>query len=237
MVSEPIEQLLILQDRDARCEHIQKQLAQIPLERAQITAEIEKERQAVAMVEAAVTALMAQNQRLEGDAEEVGGKIVKYKTQQMQVKKNEEYKALEHEIDLLNTRISELEDEQLAVLDQIDAKREDLKAAKETCAKEISLLEKRLAALSEAEAENQAQLDDAVAAVEHARGKTGAKTLQAYDFVKGQVRRPPYVCPLEEGRCMGCRIRVSADVDSQARRSSETLARCDSCGRIVYRER
>ena len=237
MVSEPIEQLLILQDRDARCEHIQKQLAQIPLERAQIAADIEKERQAVAEVEVAVTALLAQNQRLEGDAEEVASKIVKYKTQQMQVKKNEVYKALEHEIDLLNARVSELEDEQLALLDLIDGKREQLQTVKEACAKEISLLEKRLAALSESEVENQGQLDDAVAAVEHARSKTGANALQTYDFVKGQVRRPPYVCPLEEGRCMGCRIRVSSDVDSQARRSSDTLARCDSCGRIVYRER
>ena len=60
--------------------------------------------------------------------------------------------------------------------------------------------------------------------------------LDQYRYIKSQVKRPPIVVPLEEGKCQGCHLKVSGEVDSAARKGTE-LVRCDSCGRILYFDR
>lgn len=236
MVPASIEQLLILQDRDARCEHVKKQLVQIPGERTGVEREIAAEQSRVAALEAEIEQLRVRNAGLEGDVGEAQARIVKYKTQQMEVKKNDEYQALEQEITNLGSRIEELEDAQLALLESIDGKAAELEVLRAAVARQVVSLENRLKALSEAEAENQGQLGEAAAELEKARSRTDEAALKMYDFVKSQVKRPPYLCPIEQSKCTGCHLRVSADVESQARHPQE-FPRCDSCGRLVYMER
>jgi len=81
-----------------------------------------------------------------------------------------------------------------------------------------------------------ADLEEAKKAVADCEPEIDDNVLRQYRYVKQQVKRPPVVVALEEGRCKGCHLKVSGDVESMARKGQE-LVRCDSCGRILYYDR
>ena len=45
----------------------------------------------------------------------------------------------------------------------------------------------------------------------------------------------PVVVAIQEGKCGGCHLKISSNVDSE-RRKADQLVTCDQCGRIVYWE-
>lgn len=236
MVSDKLAKLLILQDRDARHGQLVRQQAGIPAERDRARASIAAEEARRERNRAELKRLEVTREELEGAVQDLEEAIRKYQTQQLQVKKNEEYAALEHEIAAARAKISETEDEELNVLEAIDQKSSANDRGEVEINERIRIFETELKRLDEAEKEIAAALEagrDAVAAAEAA---VDPDLLQTYRFVKTQVKRPPYVVPLKEGRCEGCHLRVSGEVESGARKGHD-IVRCDSCGRIVYFER
>jgi len=236
MVSDAIASLLVLQERDSRHRSIERQLAQIPGEIDGYRRRIADALRQLHEAEAALRAMEAKRAGIEGAAEEIEDKIRRYKTQQMQVKKNEEYKALEHEIEVARREISSMEDAQLELLEQIDLEMTRLERRRAETARETAELEGHIATLERGAESLHGELDEATAAVLQARAGVDPATLEFYDFVVTQVRRAPYIVAIVEGKCGGCHLRVSSDILSQTRRG-ETRVRCDSCGRIVYSER
>ena len=231
-----MQKLLILQDRDARRDSVQAQIDRIP-------SEMEKERARIGEIETALEArarglkaMEARRLDLEGEVAAVEETIVKYKTQQMQVKKNEEYTALEKEIENQKARVSELEDAELQLMEEIEVEQEGLEEARESGQAETATLESHLGRLETNLQASKEELGDAEAAVEACAEEIDAGVLQQYRYVKSQIKRPPVAVALKDGRCLGCHLKVSGDVESMARRGTD-LVRCDSCGRILYFER
>lgn len=236
MVAEWLQKVLILQDRDSTCDGIQQQLDRIPHQITREQSNIAALDEQLREKQDELKQLEARRLELEGDVEQTEAMIIKYKTQQMQVKKNEEYTALENEIKTLQENISNLEDEELFLLEEIDQKtaafeeeKNRIGHEKSTLAAHIELLQKNLAA-------SEAELGDAQAAVKDCERELDPSVLKEYRYVKSQVKRPPVVVPLEQSRCMGCHLKVSGEVETDARKG-HALVRCDSCGRILYFDR
>jgi uncharacterized protein len=236
MVAEWLQKLLILQDRDSRCDTIQRQLEGIPLEIEREEAAIRQMQAALVQQAAALKQLEVKRLDLEGEIAVAEDRIVKYKTQQMQVKKNEEYAALEHEIKAQQDLISDLEDTELQVLEEIEKGEADLQSARETSRHESQTLEAHIQRLRQNFDSFAGELDQAKAEVAECQQAIEPQVLQQYHYVKSQVKRPPLVVAIEDGRCQGCHLKVSGDVESIARKGNE-LVRCDSCGRILYFDR
>jgi hypothetical protein len=236
MVSEWLQRLLVLQDRDSRCDSIKRQIADIPREVEKEKAAIERQREALEAEEQAFKQMEVQRHDLEGQVEAAEEQILKYKTQQMQVKKNEEYTALENEIHNLQQKISGIEDEELNLLDKIDEARAALEILRTRTAEESAVLEAHVERLHRNLEAFNADLGAAEQAVVDCSVGIEADKLQQYHYVKSQIRRPPVVVPMEDGRCRGCHLKVSGEVETMARRGTE-LVRCDSCGRILYYDR
>ena len=89
MVADWLQKLLILQDRDSRCDGIQRQLDGIPGEIASEERNIKQLQEKLSAMEEEARDLEVKRLDLEGEVEQTEATIVKYKTQQMQVKKNE----------------------------------------------------------------------------------------------------------------------------------------------------
>src|SRR5438045_403220 len=66
--------------------------------------------------------------KLELDVEEKKRAIERYSLQQFQTKKNDEYRALAHEIEMAREAISKLDDEQLELMEQADTAQKRLSA-------------------------------------------------------------------------------------------------------------
>jgi predicted nucleic acid-binding Zn-ribbon protein len=233
MVAEWMQQLLIYQDRDMRREDIERKLEAMP-------GEIERERVQIRELHSSVEAALAELRELDvqrlrhegaiADAEEA---VRKYRNQQLQVKKNEEYAALEHEIAAMQEKISCIEDEALQLLETIERKTATTAELQARVDDEVGMLERQIERLEQATAGNRSQHAKAQEAVSDCAAKLDAAVLAQYQYVRSQVKRPPVVVAIEEGRCQGCRLKVSSQTDSAARKGHE-LTRCENCGRIVY---
>ena len=104
-MQEIIEKLLILQDRDRKLLRVSQELAHIGPEREGLRA---KATSTQSQLEAAkLRVRQIETERKQRDLEIEGKKtqIEKYANQQLQTRKNEEYRALAHEIDTCKAHI------------------------------------------------------------------------------------------------------------------------------------
>lgn len=228
-----IERLLILQDRDIKRLNLIHSLEAVPAEVAKANARIAQIRDRIDAGKRELQGLQVRAKDLQGRVVATEEQVVRYKTQQLQVKKNEEYQALNHEIESAQAMIGTLEDEELTLLLDIDTRREELAAEQNTAQGEIDLLEKEIATLREREANLAAQRTETEAAAAEAGQAVAAAYMEAYGRVGQRRARQPWVVELTEHKCGGCRLKVSGEVASRVR-DADAPVHCDSCGRILY---
>jgi hypothetical protein len=236
MPSPTIELLLILQDRDMRRLSIEAQQKAVPREIAAVEQRIAAEKAAIDAAKGELRELESKKKLLEteiGSAEELRAK---YRTQQLAVKKNDEYQALGNEIDHAQAQIDELEGRELETLYAIDEARKRFAAAEATLKQNIVGHEARIRSLQEKGVSLAEEHKAAVAAVAQARVPMPRAAVEAYDVAAG--RRMPAVVPIRGGKCGGCHLKVSSEVESAVRgkTSNSEFTHCDQCGQLVYWE-
>src|SRR5208282_893383 len=159
-MQEVIEKLLILQERDRRILRTKDQLARIEPERQSLQA---RAAAAQAGLEAAKTKLKqieSDRKKLELEADSKKQQIERYSLQQFQTKKNEEYRALAHEIDTCKGTITTLEDQQLTLMEQAESLQKDAAAASRESDEARKLAEDHLKELAAREQSLRAELTE-----------------------------------------------------------------------------
>src|SRR6266550_1412563 len=96
---EAIEKLLILQDRDRKIRRTRGELTHIEPERQSFRLKVAEAQKALDVAKERVKQLESDRKSLELDVEAKKQLIAKYALQQFQTRKNEEYRALAHEIE------------------------------------------------------------------------------------------------------------------------------------------
>ncbi|MFQ3670756.1 MAG: hypothetical protein SNJ84_04800, partial [Verrucomicrobiia bacterium] len=127
---EGLSHLLILQDRDLRLLRIERELAAAPHEEAQIEARLQHQRQRFQQLTTQARQLETQRKQLELEAAAKRSLQERYRNQQLQTKKNDEYQALTNEIDRAGREIAELEDRQLELMERQETTARELEAEK-----------------------------------------------------------------------------------------------------------
>jgi predicted nucleic acid-binding Zn-ribbon protein len=236
MLPPVLEKLLILQDRDTRRRSVDAQLKAVPADIALVEQKIAAEKAAIEAARTELRELETKKKGIETDIGSAEDKLAKYRTQQSQVRKNDEYQALGAEIEHTQTAIGELEGKELEIMYGIDEAKKKFAAAEAVLKANISGHESRIATLRERLNTLTAELKDAEGEFASARGPVGEPALRLYDRIS--ARNMPAVVPLHAAKCGGCHLKVSAEVESAARGKSPDggLAVCDQCGRILYWE-
>ncbi len=230
-----LEKLLILQDRDIRRRGLEQQIAAIPKEILSLEEKIAAEKARLEASKGKLRELEVSRKEVDGSIAEAEQQIARYKNQQLQVKKNEEYKALTHEIDLVQGKINELEERGISLLIELDEEKSRMESIETDFRGIIGPLEERIADHRAREISLKAELETARAEVDAARADTAPEALAVYDRQAG-LARMPIVVALREKTCQGCHLRVSGEVEDDVRRNVK-IATCDCCGRILYWER
>jgi predicted nucleic acid-binding Zn-ribbon protein len=234
-----LETLLILQDRDAKRLGIEAQLKAVPGDVARVEAKIVAEKGAIESAKTEMKELEAKKKLIETEIGSNEGTLGRYKTQQSLVRKNDEYQALGHQIETTQKAIGELEGEELEVMYAIDEARKKFAAAEAVLKANISGHEARIETLREREVSLTAELKEAQAALATAREPVSESHRRIYDRIA--ARNMPAVVPTHGGKCGGCHLKISSEVESAARGkggvdAAGQLATCDQCGRIIYWE-
>ena len=234
MPTPTIEKLLVLQDRD------QKRLAQegllrtIPRDVAAIEQKIAGEQTALEAARDELQQLELKKKALENEIAAAAEQMGRYRSQQLQVRKNDEYQALGVEITHTQSAISTLEEQELEVMYSIDDARRKVAAAGEELKRNVSGHEARIRLMRERETTLQGELQAAQALVAAAREGIDEAVRRLYDRL---VSKPglPAVVAVREGKCGGCHLKISTNVESESRKVDKVVT-CDQCGRIVYWE-
>jgi hypothetical protein len=233
-MSDPqIEKLLIVQDRDSALQKIEQELDRIPQERKAIESLIATEQANIEAVRHALKQKEVERHELATEVQAKESAINRFLNQQLQVKKNDEYRALTHQIAQSEQDVSDLEEREIGLMLEIDSTREAFEAEKAIIDARIVEQKKQIALLGEREGNLTASIDEAAAAVAQARAAADENFLGHYDRVKKLCKRLPYVARIEAHKCDGCHLRVSNEVSSAALTAGEPSF-CDQCARMVY---
>jgi predicted nucleic acid-binding Zn-ribbon protein len=229
---EVLEKLLILQDRDRKLIKVKDELAHIPHERNDLN---QKGAATQSGLEAAKTRqkqIESERKRLELEVEGKKQQIDKYALQQFQTKKNEEYRALAHEIEMCKAVIVKLEDQQLECMEQGEAALKAVAAASQAAAEAKKVIDSRLADLAAREKNLLKELEEAQKARAEAAASVDDSTRSRYErLVKNKGTN--VVVGIQHGVCGGCHMQLSRSTVVGCQGEQEIVT-CPNCGRILY---
>ncbi len=162
-------------------------------------------------------------------------KVIKLKTQQLAVKKNEEYQALTREIEQAQGKIHQLEEEGIELLDQLDRQQKEASLLQERVAVEVKEQEDGIAQFKEKEKQLAAEIASLESQLQEQSGVVSEKLLANWQRLRKSSVKPPLVVPAKGKVCDGCHMTISNDLESRLL-AGELLVFCDHCGRLLYRE-
>src|SRR5215471_4324808 len=126
---ETIEKLLILQDRDRKIRRIRAELAHIEPQRQTMKAKASEAQAALDNAKTRLKQLESERKNLELEVETKKQLIAKYANQQLLTRKNEEYRALTHEIDTCKDEIFKIEDREICLMEQSELVQKEIAQA------------------------------------------------------------------------------------------------------------
>jgi len=232
LMLDAIEKLLVLQDRDRNLHRTQADLASIAPQRARAQNLASSSQQALDAAKLRAKQTESDKKKLELDVEAFKERISKYSLQQFQTKKNEEYRALAHEIETCKGGISKLEDQILELMEQADVVAKEVAtttkaaaSAKKDVEAEVAELGKREENFQQRLAELQSNRAELASAVEEGALFRYERLLKS----KGEN----VIVGIQHSACGGCHMRLPTQVMVACQSQSELNA-CPHCGRIIY---
>jgi predicted nucleic acid-binding Zn-ribbon protein len=227
-----IENLLILQDRDRKVMRVEAELnnsgpERIALEnRAKIIqTQLDAAKQRVKQIE-------SDRKKLELDVEAKKGQIEKYALQQFQTKKNEEYRALAHEIEMCRDAITKLEDQQLELMEQAETATREMNEISRAAATTLKDVELAKAALNDKEVRLKKELETLQSDYSRLEEAVEEGVRDKYIRLRRQ-KGASTVVGIDRGICGGCHMKLPMQVIITCQGQQE-LVSCPNCGRILY---
>ncbi|MCX6905121.1 MAG: C4-type zinc ribbon domain-containing protein [Verrucomicrobia bacterium] len=227
-----IKNLLALQERDRKLMRVREELSRIPPERESLLTQAGATQTNLEACRLRARQIESGRKELELEVEAQKQMIQRYAGQQLQTRKNEEYRALAHEIEACEQHISGVEDRILGLMEEADQVRTATAVASREALETKQTVEKELAELARREAEHGRELAALEAGRTELAALVDAAALHRYERLLkskgGQV-----VVDIRHGVCGGCHMTLQRQnvVSCQA---DQELVGCPNCGRILY---
>ena len=227
-----IEKLLRLQEIELQIRHYADRIELLPKQLAALEVKLNSTLQSLETNKQNIAKAAADKKKLEGDVQDLEQKNSKYRGQLTDVKTNDQYKALLHEIDFNETQVKKIEDDILDLMERDEQLRKEAQDIQQQLQKEKALIESEKKA-AEAEvakdkaiwADLQSQRGSLVQSIE-------PKLLSSYNQIAG-FRKGIALAQARQDSCQACHVRIRPHVISQVM-SGESIITCDSCSRILY---
>jgi len=227
-----IEKLLILQERDRKIRRVQQELDHIGPERETLRAKAATAQTQLDAAKNRLKQIETERKRLELDVEGQKSQIEKYANQQLQTRKNEEYRALAHEIESCKETIVKIEDQEIVLMEQAEAVQKEISRATQEATETKRSVENQVAELDLREA----NLKKELAELQRGRAELAAAVDEMararYERLL-KNRGENVVVGVHHGVCGGCHMKLPAQVLVSCR-SQQEIVTCINCGRILY---
>jgi uncharacterized protein len=226
-----VENLIALQQADREIHRLKEEIAALPKRVAAIEAKLAGTKAALETAKAAVKADEAARRKYETAITDLQGKISKYRDQSLEVKTNDQYKALLHEIQFAERDIRGNEDKILELMLDADAREKEVKAAEAELKSEMAEIEKEKIDARQRTAEDEKELAEWNGKRDKLRSAVGADLLRHYDRVSKY--RGTGLSEVQDHKCMACQVMLRPQTYNEVRTGTQVVI-CDSCQRILY---
>jgi uncharacterized protein len=226
-----IENLLKLQEADKQIRRLQDEIAELPKRVAVIEQKLAGTKAQLEKAQAAIKADEAARRKHDTTIGDLRGKISKYRDQSLDVKTNEQYKALLHEIQFAEKEIGATEDKILELMVNADSRDKEVKAAQAELKAETAEIEKEKEEARQRTAEDDKQLAEWRAKRDGLRTGISEDLLRHYERVS--KFRGSGISEVRDHKCMACQVMLRPQTYNDVRAGTNTVV-CDSCQRILY---
>ena len=231
-MQEIIEKLLVLQDRDRRILRVTQELAHIGPDRDNLRTRAAATQNSLEAAKLRVKQIESERKQRDLEIEAKKTQIEKYLNQQLLTRKNEEYKALTHEIEMAKAEIFKIEDAQIVLMEQAEAAQKEVVRTTAEAAAAKKLLDDQIGLLNQREENLKKELADLQAGRAALAGAVDDTTRNRYERIfksKGEN----VVMGIEHSSCGGCHMKLTAQIIQNCRAHAE-LVTCPNCARILY---
>ena len=229
---ETIEKLLLLQDRDQKIRRVQGELAHIAPEREGLRTKAAATQSQLESLKTRAKQIESDRKRLELDVESKKQQIEKYANQQLQTRKNEEYRALAHEIDACKADITKIEDQEIELMEQAEQVQKETSRLSREAGETKKLVEDQVAQLDRREENLKKELEE----LQQGRAELAAGVEESartrYDRLV-RSKGENVVVGVHHGVCGGCHMKLPAQILVFCMADQEIIT-CTNCGRILY---
>jgi len=228
-----IEQLLELQAADNEIRRLRDEVAALPKRVAAIEQKLAGTKAHLEKVRATAKDDEANRKKFEANIKDLQAKISKYRDQSLDVKTNDQYKALLHEIQFAEQEIRLNEDRILEVMINVDVREKEVKAAEAELKAETAEIEKEKEEARKITAEDQKKLAEWNAKRDALRHAISEDILRYYERV--MKFRGTGLAEVRDHKCMGCQVMLRPQIYNEARNGEKVMV-CESCQRIYYHD-
>jgi predicted nucleic acid-binding Zn-ribbon protein len=227
-----VDQLLVVQEHDMRILQIEKEMKDIPARKERELERLNGHKAALAKAEEALKAKQAKLKDLEVEVGSKREKITKLRGQQLELKTNKEFKAMEKEIETIESSIGSVEDRELEIMQEIEEARTAVKASAAELAEEESEVNEDIKELDERLAGLEAELAKERAARDAAAEGIDASWMARYNAVLNSKSGAALVST-DNGVCGGCHMTLPPYLCYDAKKRIDMVV-CSFCGRLLY---
>ncbi|MFN2507398.1 MAG: zinc ribbon domain-containing protein [Chthoniobacterales bacterium] len=227
-----LEQLLVLQSRDQKIKQIRAEVKTLPQQRAQLDGQLATSAARLEAIKLKAKQLEVERKKLELDAGTRRESINRLKTQQYETRKNDEFRAIAHEIERYENEIRQIEDHELDLMEQIDHLKLEVSGEEKTAAAGRESVARQIQDLEEKERALDQRLQELVKERAEIASRIDEDVLNRFERLfasKGDAA----VVALEHEVCTGCHMKITAQTAHRVKGGREIVG-CEQCGRILY---
>src|SRR5215472_17417203 len=229
-MSPEIEHLITLERTEREIQRLKLEIAELPKKVAAIEQKLAGTKATLEKARAALKSDEAARRKYETSIQAERQKISKYRDQSLEVKTNDQYKALMHEIGFAEQAIRDKEDKILEAMLDAEEQEKLIRTAEAELKAQTAVIEREKTEVRTRTEQDERELAEWTGKRNQLRDDINSDTLAHYDRVLRQ--RGSGVAEVRNGKCSACNVLLRPQ-ELQEALSQEVVMTCSSCGRIL----
>jgi predicted nucleic acid-binding Zn-ribbon protein len=227
-----LKQLIRLQTIDLSIQELRARIDKFPTISKALDEKLKSAQTGLETAKERVKNNQGNRKKLETEIGSIEGKISKYRDQMMAVKTNEEYRALQHEIEHAQSGIRKIEDDILNLMMEAETGQTDIKTAEVRLKEDQSKVHEERRSLEDENKRDLSALESYLKERKEIQDSVSSDLVSRYDRVR-KHRGGIGVAAARNEVCEICQVRIRPQVFQEIRKNDQIIA-CDACQRILY---
>jgi predicted nucleic acid-binding Zn-ribbon protein len=231
-MNQDLKQLIRLQSIDLAIQELRTRIDKFPGLSKALDEQLRSAQSGLESVKEKAKNNQGNRKKLESEIGSIETKISKYRDQMMAVKTNDEYRALQHEIEHAQSSIRKIEDEILNLMLEAESSQTEIRVAETRLKEDQQKVDQDRKQLTEVNQRDLSALESYLKERKEIEASISSDLVPRYERVR-KARGGIAVAAARNEVCEICQVRIRPQVFQEIRRNDQIIA-CDACQRILY---